>query len=345
MLPPDLDSQLRGVSTIVGLADGRASESKESKNNGFYGKDVLSVREFDQKKLGYVFGLTDKMREIVERMGSCDLLRGKVLANLFYEPSTRTSSSFMAAMQRLGGSVIQINEVRYSSVTKGESLPDTIRTLECYTDVIVLRHPEVGSAQIAADFARKPVINAGDGVGEHPTQALLDLFTIQEEFGRIDGLTIAMVGDLKYGRTVHSLTRLLGLFEGIKLCFVSPESLRMPPEFTNELRQATEGTTVVGNSDLKTVLQKEKPDVIYVTRVQRERFPDESEYEKVKDCYVINPKIMEEVKEGAIIMHPFPRLGEISPAVDQDHRAAFFRQMENGMYVRMALLAAVLGEA
>ena len=166
-------------------------------NNGFYLQDILSVRQFSPESLSYIFGVAEEMRTLVKRFGSADLLSGKVLANLFYEPSTRTASSFMAAMMRLGGRVIPINEVHYSSVSKGESLPDTIRTLESYADIIVLRHPEVGAAQIAADYAAKPIINAGDGVGEHPTQALLDLYTIQRELGRLDGLKVAMVGDLK----------------------------------------------------------------------------------------------------------------------------------------------------
>src|SRR5512136_1732039 len=174
------------------------------------------------------------MRTMVERVGTFDLLKGKILANLFYEPSTRTSSSFLSAMERLGGSVIPISEVRYSSVAKGESLPDTIRTLEAYSDVIVLRHPETGSAALAAKYARKPIINAGDGIGEHPTQALLDLFTIHEELGKIDGLTVTMLGDLKYGRTVHSLARLLSLYS-VVIHYVSPEILRMPKEILDEL--------------------------------------------------------------------------------------------------------------
>ncbi|MDW8270689.1 MAG: aspartate carbamoyltransferase, partial [Anaerolineae bacterium] len=180
----------------------RYTQPADHVNNGFFGQDILSVRQFDREKLAYIFAVADEMRTLVRRFGSADMLSGKVLVNLFYEPSTRTASSFMAAMLRLGGQVIPINEVRYSSVAKGESLPDTVRTLECYADVIVLRHPEVGSAQIAADYASKPVINAGDGIGEHPTQALLDLYTIEEELGRLDGLKVAMVGDLKYGRTV-----------------------------------------------------------------------------------------------------------------------------------------------
>jgi len=309
-------------------------------NNGFYGQDIISVRQFDRSKLSYIFDVAEEMRHMVQKIGSADLLRGRVLANLFYEPSTRTSSSFMAAMQRLGGAVIPINEVRYSSVTKGESLPDTVRTLECYADVIVLRHPEIGSAQIAADAASKPVINAGDGPGEHPTQALLDLFTIQEEMGRIDGLSVAMVGDLKYGRTVHSLTRLLTLFD-VRLSFVSPEGLRMPPELLREVQ--SKGTPATEHEDVAEVI--EQADVLYVTRVQRERFEDQDLYERVKGCYVINPQLLERAKDRMIVMHPLPRAGEISYDVDDDPRAAYFRQTENGMYIRMALLAAVLGRA
>ena len=200
----------------------------ENKNADWYGKDILSVKQFSRDDLEYVFGVAHEMRGMVERVGTFDLLKGKILANLFYEPSTRTSSSFTAAMERLGGSVIPISEVKYSSVSKGESLPDTIRTLECYADVIVLRHPETGSAAIAAKAARKPVINAGDGVGEHPTQALLDTFTIMEEIGRLENLTVTMLGDLKYGRTVHSLARLLSNFSNITLNYLSPDIFKMP---------------------------------------------------------------------------------------------------------------------
>src|SRR5512143_1587612 len=173
----------------------------------WYGKDILTVKQFGREDLEYIFAVAHEMHDMVDHIGTFDLLKGKILANLFYEPSTRTSSSFTSAMERLGGSVISINEVRYSSVSKGESLPDTVRTLECYADVIVLRHPEVGASALAAKYARKPIINAGDGVGEHPTQALLDLFTIVAELGRVDGLTVTMLGDLKYGSTVHSLSR------------------------------------------------------------------------------------------------------------------------------------------
>lgn len=317
----------------------RGALSNADAQQYFIGQDILSVRQFDRERLEYLFALAEEMRTIVKREGASNVLRGRVLACLFYEPSTRTSSSFVAAMSRLGGTVIPINEVRYSSVTKGESLPDTVRTLECYSDVIVLRHPEVGSAKIAADAARKPVINAGDGIGEHPTQALLDIFTIEEELGGIDGKTVVMVGDLKFGRTVHSLTRLLSLFD-VKLRFVSPEGLRMPPGVLQELTD--KGIPFEETSSLDDVISE--ADVLYVTRVQKERFDDLAEYERVKGCFVVNSEIMRQAKARMIVMHPLPRVTEIDQAVDSDPRAAYFRQMENGMYVRMALLASVLGK-
>lgn len=306
----------------------------------FYGKDILSVKQFSRADLEYTFGVAHEMREMVTRVGSFDLLKGKILANLFYEPSTRTSSSFTSAMERLGGSVIPINEVRYSSVAKGESLPDTVRTLECYADVIVLRHPEVGSAALAAQYARKPIINAGDGVGEHPTQALLDLFTVKEELGTIDGLTVTMLGDLKYGRTVHSLARLLSLYD-VHINYVSPEILRMPEEIIEEIR--AHGISQAEYQTLEAILPK--TDVLYVTRVQKERFEDSNLYENVRGAFVITPDTLKDAKEKMIIMHPLPRVGEISIEVDADPRAAYFRQMEYGLYVRMALLAMVLGKA
>ena len=310
-------------------------------NSGFYGQDIISVSQFTRESLDYIFRVAEEMRAIVKRAGATDLLKGTVLACLFYEPSTRTSSSFIAAMSRLGGSVIPITQgVQFSSVSKGESLPDTIRTLEQYADVIVLRHPEVGASEIAAKYARKPIINAGDGIGEHPTQALLDLFTIREELGQIDGLSVAMVGDLKYGRTVHSLTRLLCLYD-VELSFVSPEILRLPLDIMNEVR--ARNLPVRETYDVADVI--ETTDVLYVTRVQKERFADLSEYEGVRRCYEITPELMAQAKQKMIVMHPLPRVGEIHYAVDDDPRAAYFRQMENGMYIRMALLAAVLGKA
>ena len=306
----------------------------------FYGKDILSVSQFSREDLDYIFGIAKEMRAMVERVGTFDLLKGKILTNLFYEPSTRTSSSFLSAMERLGGSVIPINEVTYSSVAKGESLPDTIRTLECYTDVIVLRHPEVGAAELAAKYAHKPIINAGDGIGEHPTQALLDLFTIEEELGHVDDLTVTMLGDLKYGRTVHSLSRLLSLFP-VKLNYVSPEILKMPTEVVEELeaRKVLQATY----ESLEPILPE--TDVLYITRVQKERFENLDDYEKVKGAYAITPETMKSAKDEMIVMHPLPRVGEISMELDSDPRAAYFRQMEYGLYVRMALLALVLGKA
>lgn len=309
-------------------------------SNGFYGQDVLSVSQFDRVKLEYIFRVAHEMRVLVERFGSADLLHGKILANLFYEPSTRTSSSFIAAMLRLGGQVIPINNVQYSSVSKGESLPDTIRTLESYADIIVLRHPEVGAAATAAAYATKPVINAGDGIGEHPTQALLDLFTVAEGLGRVDKLRVAMVGDLKYGRTVHSLTKLLVNFD-VEFAFVSPEILAMPDDVLDVVRE--HGHKFEVTDDVNAVIAD--ADVLYVTRVQKERFTDLAQYDRVKDQYVVDEALMEKAKTEMIVMHPLPRVNEISYGVDDDPRAAYFRQMQNGMYIRMALLAAVLGKA
>jgi aspartate carbamoyltransferase len=306
----------------------------------FYGQHILAVSQFTRSDLAYIFAVAKEMRTMVERVGTFDLLKGKILANLFYEPSTRTSSSFTAAMERLGGSVIPINEVRYSSVSKGESLPDTVRTLECYSDVIVLRHPETGAAATAARYLRKPLINAGDGTGEHPTQALLDLFTIQEELGRLDGLSVTMLGDLKYGRTVHSLARLLRLY-GVRLNYVSPAILRMPPALADELRQA--GVEQQEFTTLEEVLPT--TDVLYVTRVQKERFERPEEYESVKDAYIIDAATLRAAPTEMVLMHPLPRVNEIAMEVDADPRAAYFRQMEYGLYVRMALLAMVLGKA
>lgn len=312
----------------------------DHKNAPFYGQDVLSVKQFNRNDLDYIFGVAHEMAGMVRRVGTFDLLKGKILGNLFYEPSTRTSASFTAAMERLGGSVIPINEVKYSSVSKGESLPDTVRTLEAYVDVIVLRHPEIGSAALAAKYAKKPIINAGDGIGEHPTQALLDMFTIIEEMNRVDGLTITMVGDLKYGRTVHSLARLLTLYD-VKINYVSPALLPMPEDVLAEVEKT--GTKQAHFTSLAKALPK--TDVLYMTRVQKERFENIEDYEKMKGSYVLDPEIMKQAKEDMIVMHPLPRVGEISMDLDDDSRSAYFRQVEYGLYVRMALLAMVLGKA
>lgn len=309
--------------------------------HGFHGQDILSVNQFTPTSLEYIFDVAEEMRAMVGQQGGAELLKGRVLSCLFYEPSTRTSASFIAAMERLGGSVIPITQgVQFSSVSKGETLHDTIRTLEQYSDVIVLRHPEKGSAAIAAAAADIPVINAGDGAGEHPTQALLDLFTIREELGRLNGLHIAMVGDLRYGRTVHSLTQLLTNYD-VQFSFVSPEMLRLPLDYMNQVRDA--GKTVRETYNVVDVIGS--ADVLYVTRVQKERFADLAQYEEVKDYYRITPELMDRAKPNTVIMHPLPRVNEIDVRVDGDPRAAYFRQVKNGMYMRMALLAAVLGKA
>lgn len=310
------------------------------------GKNIISVDQFSVDDLSQIFSRASEMRQFVSSFGSVDILRGKILANLFYEPSTRTSSSFMAAMQRLGGTVIPITEVKYSSVSKGETLVDTVRTLNSYCDCVVLRHPQVGSATLAATVSSKPIINAGDGIGEHPTQALLDMFTIVEELNLgqqasldLRGLHVALVGDLLHGRTVHSLSKLLSLY-GVTMHLVSPASLRMPDEICDAL--GARGSKIFLHEKLDDALRV--CDVLYITRVQKERFADEDSYEKVKDSYVITTDTMSRAKEGAVLMHPFPRVNEISFDVDCDARAAYFRQMENGMYIRMALLAMVMGK-
>lgn len=309
--------------------------------NGLYQQDILSVNQFDRDLLAYVFARAEEMESMVRTSGTCDLLKGYTLACVFYEPSTRTSSSFIAAMARLGGKVIPITEgIQYSSVSKGESLIDSMLTLEQYCDVIVLRHPEIGSAAQAAKYAHVPIINAGDGAGEHPTQALLDLFTIQKELGTIDGLRVAMVGDLRYGRTVHSLTKLLKNYK-VSLRFVSPDTLRLPLDLMNDL--IDNGVDVRETSKVQDVIKD--ADVLYVTRIQKERFSDLALYEEVRNYFEINTDLMAMAKEKMVVMHPLPRVGEIQYQVDKDPRAAYFRQVHNGMVIRMALLAGVLGQA
>jgi aspartate carbamoyltransferase len=303
---------------------------------------ILSVDQQTPETLEQIFLLADKMRDIVASpLGKSDCLNGKVLANVFYEPSTRTSCSFQAAMLRLGGQVIPVNESS-SSAKKGETLGDTVRCLECYCDVMVLRHPVKGSADEAAAVASIPILNAGDGVGEHPTQALLDIYTIRHELlahnMKLDGKVVAMVGDLKNGRTVHSLSKLLARHFDVELHFVSPESLKMPAELVEECRKA--GATVKEFTTLDESVAV--CDVMYVTRVQKERFATAEEYDAVKDVYCITSKTMKPAKPTMVLLHPLPRVGEIKEEVDSDPRAAYFRQMKNGMYVRMALLALLL---
>ncbi|KAG7088179.1 hypothetical protein E1B28_012198 [Marasmius oreades] len=304
----------------------------------FHRRHILSVKQFTRQDLYDLFSLAHEMRLLVERNGTLDILKGKVLCTAFYEPSTRTSASFDAAMKRCGGEVIQIS-ADTSSVVKGETLEDTIRTLGCYGDAIVLRHPDVGSAQLAAKFSPVPIINAGDGIGEHPTQALLDVYTIRSELGTMNGKTVTILGDLKNGRTVHSLVTLLSLYS-VCLNFVSPPSLSMPSNVVSTARKA--GIVVNQYESLEEVLSD--TDVLYVTRVQKERFTSEAEWQQVKNAYRVDHSVLARAKEEMIIMHPLPRLNEIDPEVDFDsRRAVYFRQMRYGLFIRMALLASVLG--
>jgi aspartate carbamoyltransferase len=288
--------------------------------------DILSVNQFDLNFINDIFARATFWS--YENFNHKPL-DGKILANLFYEPSTRTSSSFFSAMTKLGGSVIPINEVKYSSVAKGENLEDTVRTLECYSDVIVLRHSEVGSARRAADFCSIPIINAGDGIGEHPTQALLDLYTINKELGGINGANIVMVGDLLHGRTVHSLVKLLRLYD-VKISFVAPPPLQIPDEYILEGETKHDNLLEVINT----------ADVVYMTRVQAERLNEE--HSKINYDYAINKRHMLLAKDSMILMHPLPRVTEIPAFIDDDKRACYFRQMKNGLYIRMALLEKVL---
>lgn len=303
------------------------------------GKHILTVDMFQKEHLNDIFTLASVIKAKVHKDRSLDeILRGKVMASVFYEVSTRTSCSFAAAMQRLGGRVIYMDETS-SSVKKGESLEDSIAVMAGYSDVVVLRHPEPGAVARVADTCRKPIINAGDGIGEHPTQALLDIFTIREEIGTVNGLTITMVGDLKHGRTVHSLARLLTLYN-VNINYVSPSFLGMPQhiiEFVN-----SKGIYQKVTDSLEEVLSE--TDVLYMTRIQKERFPSEEEYKKACGHYIITPTLMTRAKKRMIVMHPLPRIFEISKQFDTDSRAAYFRQAEYGMYVRMSLLAMVLNK-
>ncbi|XP_003704308.2 carbamoyl-phosphate synthetase 2, aspartate transcarbamylase, and dihydroorotase rudimentary [Megachile rotundata] len=302
------------------------------------GHNVLSVDIFTKESLKDVFNLAEVLRGAVRKERSLDhILRGKVMASIFYEVSTRTSCSFAAAMERLGGRVIYMDGST-SSVKKGETLEDSVAVMAGYADVVVLRHPEPGAVSKAAQHCRKPLLNAGDGVGEHPTQALLDIFTIRDEIGTVNGLTITMVGDLKHGRTVHSLARLLTLYN-VELRYVCPPSLGMPDHVVKYVSER--GIPQEKFSTLEDALPD--TDVLYMTRIQRERFATQAEYRQVCGHFVITPQLMSRAKRKMVVMHPLPRVFEISPEFDTDPRAAYFRQAENGVYVRMALLAMVLG--
>jgi len=300
---------------------------------------VIEAQQFDVPTLLHLIETTQEMEKAVSGGGTSDLHK-RIMATLFYEPSTRTRFSFETAMYRLGGRVISTeNAAEFSSVAKGETLEDTVRILNGYADVLVLRHYEVGSAKRAASVSRIPVINAGDGAGQHPTQALLDLYTIHKEIGSIDGLHIAMVGDLAQGRTVRSLTYLLSKFQNIRIYFVAPPSLKMKEDILDHLREKQVWYTE--ETDLDKVLPE--VDVVYQTRIQKERFGDRTaDYEQCRGVYVISSESLRLMKANAIVMHPLPRLDEIAMEVDSDPRAAYFRQAQNGLYVRMALLSMVL---
>ncbi|XP_065112262.2 multifunctional protein CAD isoform X2 [Paramisgurnus dabryanus] len=301
------------------------------------GQHIVSVRQFSKDQMSHLFNVAHTLRLLVQKEKSLDILKGKVMASMFYEVSTRTSSSFSAAMQRLGGTVVHFSEST-SSTQKGESLADSVNSMSCYADVIVLRHPIPGAVESAARHCRRPVINAGDGVGEHPTQALLDVFTIREELGTVNGMTITMVGDLKHGRTVHSLARLLTQYR-ITLRYVAPKNLSMPDEIIEFV--ASKGIKQEEFNSIEEALPE--TDVLYMTRIQKERFASEEEYKACFGQFILTPHIMTGAKRKMVVMHPLPRVNEISVEVDTDPRAAYFRQAENGMYIRMALLATVLG--
>lgn len=301
----------------------------------FKGRDIVSIKDFTREEIDYILKTAASMEQTAKK-GS-DMLHGKILATLFFEPSTRTRLSFESAITKLGGTAIGFAEPKVAAIKKGENLADTIRVVENYADVLVLRHPLEGAARLAAEFANVPVINAGSGAEEHPTQALLDLYTIIKEKGTIDGLNITLMGDLRYGRTVHSLAYALSLYN-VKLFLVSPELLRMRREVTEAIKQKIEA---IEGSTIEDVLPE--TDVLYVTRIQEERFPDPAEYAKVSGTYKIDISTLNDAKEDMIIMHPLPRIDEIDPKVDDTTHARYFQQVWNGVVTRTAILALILG--
>lgn len=301
----------------------------------FAGKDIVSVRDFTREQIDYVLRTTDSI-EPLARTGS-DMLRGKILATAFFEPSTRTRLSFESAMYRLGGTCIGFADPKAASIEKGENLADTVRVVENYADALVIRHPLEGAARLAAEFSSIPVINAGSGAEEHPTQALLDLYTMKREKGKIDELSIGLVGDLRYGRTVRSLAYALAQYS-VKLHLISPDPLRMRRDVLVEVEKKIH---VEESTDLAKILPQ--LDVIYMTRIQKERFPDLAEYEKVKGSYRLSAAELESAKKDAIVMHPLPRVDEISPDVDGTAHCKYFKQVWYGLLTRMTLISLVLG--
>ncbi|TSC60039.1 MAG: aspartate carbamoyltransferase catalytic subunit [Candidatus Peregrinibacteria bacterium Greene0416_62] len=298
---------------------------------------LTSTKQLTRSDTDAILGVAKEMEGIIKKGGS-DLLKGKILAALFYEPSTRTRLSFEAAMQRLGGDVISAEGIQFSSMYKGESLEDTITIVNQYADIIAMRHPEAGSADRAAAVSKIPFINAGDGPSQHPTQALLDLLTIQKERGKLDGLHVAMVGDLRFGRTANSLAFLLGLYNNIRFTFISPKELTMPEKVISFLKEKK-----ISYTEERDIHAGLDADVLYMTRVQQERFTDRSEYERLKDAYILTAKHLH--KKAVTVMHPLPRVNEIATEVDALPNAAYFRQAHNGLFIRMALLALLLHKA
>jgi aspartate carbamoyltransferase catalytic subunit len=304
----------------------------------FTGIDIISIKDFSKKEINYIIEYAKKMIPYAKGEKYKDILKGKVLSSLFFEPSTRTRLSFESSMNRLGGKVIGFSDPSGTSQKKGESLADTIRMADSYSDIIVIRHPQEGAARLAGEFAEAPVLNAGDGAGRHPTQCLLDLFTIHTEKKKIEKNNIVLLGDLKYGRTVHSLAYALALY-GANLTLVSPASLKMPMEVINECTQM--GVEPTQTSNLEKAVKD--ADVLYATRIQKERFPDAEEYNRVVGSYIINNNLLENAKKDLIIMHPLPRVTEIDPEVDKTPHALYFKQAFNGVPIRMALLSLVSG--
>ncbi len=296
---------------------------------------LVKSQQFDRKTIQKLFDSADTLQH-----GGDDSLKGKIIASLFYEPSTRTRFSFESAAMRLGGNVLTTENARdFSSAAKGETLEDTIRIVDNYADAIVLRHYEAGASERAAAVSEVPILNAGDGAGQHPTQGLLDLYTIQREIGRIDGIHIAIVGDLKHGRTVRSLAYLLGKYDNIHMTLISPPELSFGSDIKTYLKK--HNVAFSEESDLASVMKE--ADVIYQTRIQKERFDDPEEYARLKGSFVITRALADSMKKGAIIMHPLPRVDEIEPDVDHSEHAAYFQQAGYGVLVRMAILKWMLG--
>jgi aspartate carbamoyltransferase len=304
-----------------------------------FGRDILHGAQFNRDQLEAILKKARGLQLLLEEGEILDVLRGKILGTLFFEPSTRTRLSFEAAMQRLGGGTIGFSSKEGTSIAKGESFEDTIRTVDQYVDALAIRHPAIGSAERAAEIARAPVINCGDGAGQHPTQALLDLYTIHAERGNVDGMTILLCGDLKHGRTVHAGVELYKHFQ-VDLIFVSPDELRMPEDIVSRLGR--ERVSIQETADLDAVIAD--ADVIYMTRIQKERFADPASYERLRGGHILTRDVLAARNPSATVLHPLPRVDEIATEVDSMENAAYFRQVHNGMIVRMALLAMLLTE-